>query len=146
MSDQVKVQSVARISSDFVRTHDFLKSTADATSAVLRGMQPAAVTRLPADITDHRRLREAFPSASIDSQMTDIMGDESIVGTVGDLQIVAKQSDAQALCIRACSSRYTSRAQRKLQAAFRLSRHAGDNGLWSQLPGRLQSALQQTKR
>lgn len=146
MTDQVQIQSVTKLDSDFVTTQKFLGDMASSLSSVMQGKTPSAVTKLPADITKPSQLRDAFPLKGLDAQMTDVVGDETKVGTVGDLQIIARQSDAMAVCIRACSSCYTSRAQRKLQAAFRLSRHAGPDGLWTQLSNRLQSTLQNTKK
>lgn len=145
MSDepQTVIRSVSRIADSYLQTVRFLADTAGARSDILRAKQPRKVTPLPADRTDPRQLRMAFPFEDIDKQIDDINGDESQVGSVGDLQVVATQSDLQALCIRALTSRYTPRRQRKLDAAHRTYKHSSESGYWHrQHVNKIQSLIQ----
>lgn len=137
------VKSVSKLHTDYVQTVKFLRDKAGQQSDIALGVDVRNVQALPADITDPKQVRLAFPLSGIESQLADVKGDEETVGTVGDLRVIATQSDLQALCIRACVGRYTSRAQRKLNAAHRLSRHAAPAGFWvSQHTDKVQSIIQ----
>lgn len=127
-----QVSSVAKITDAFVTTVKFLTDSAGARMDIILGKQPRSTVELPADHTDPSTVREAFPFASIDEQMDTVAGDDNKVGSIGDIQVLAIQSDLQALCIRASVSRHTSRSQRKLNTAFRLHGHAAKDGMWQQ--------------
>ena len=127
---QVNVKSASRIDDSFVRTVNFLRTQAGYRADVLLGRTPRNVTDLPADITRPKELRQVFPFSEVEKQLDRVVGDDSQVGTNGDIRAIAVQSDLQALCIRAAKSQYTSRRQRKLQAAMRMERHADDDGFW----------------
>ena len=137
-----QVKSVAQVTDDFVTTVKFLSDSAGVQVDTVLGKTPRSVTPLPADHTDPQKVRDAFPFEAIDSQLDDIAGNENKVGTVGDIQALAIQSDLQAMCIRASVSRHTSRVQRKLNTAFRLHGHAFKDGMWyQQYVDRVQSIL-----
>ena len=139
---QTFVKSKAVIAEDFINTINFLASKAGEHVDVTLGRQPRKIEQLPADYTDVTRVRDAFSFKEIDEQLENIEGDDAEVGTVGDIAILAIQSDLQAKCIRASVSRYISRAKRKLAAAYRLKGHAAKDGIWKQMyVDKLQSIL-----
>jgi hypothetical protein len=139
---QTFVKSKAVIAEDFLKTVNFLASKAGARVDVTLGRQPREITQLQADHTDVTKVREAFSFKEIDEQLENIEGDDAEVGTVGDIAVLAIQSDLQAKCIRASMSRHSSRAQRKLAAAYRLKGHAANDGMWRQIyVDKLQSIL-----
>lgn len=93
-------------------------------------------------MTVQGELRQAFPQTEINTLVAKIPGNETTVGTIGDSLILAKQSDMQAKCIRACNLQFASRSTRKLQSAYRLSRHGDPNGLWQMKLNKVQSLVQ----
>jgi hypothetical protein len=145
LSDQIKIKSVSSLTTEYVNTIRFIVGKLAAKSAELRGELPNTADhhQLAGDVTRREQLREAFPQREIDTLVAKIPGNETTVGTTGDLTILAKQSDMQARCVRAYNLQYASRAARKLHSAYRLSRHSAPDGLWYGKVDNMLSLVQQ---